>query len=133
MFVSGVVFPAKSRYVACEAFSHLPNHLDARTTNCGAAAVPNDDWDDDSEDWTDDDEVDGELDDDADDSALCPECGGDIYLGADKCPACGYWLSAADHRARGTGTAQPWHIRVIAAAILAIFLIGLLVAGFRLF
>jgi hypothetical protein len=99
--------------------------------------MPHDDWEDDSEDWADDESVDGEsIDDDSDDdaeTALCPECRGDIYLGADKCPACGYWLSAADHRAMGTDSSQPRHIRAIAAAILVVFLIGLLIVGVRLF
>ena len=56
-----------------------------------------------------------------------------MFLGADKCPACGYWLTDADHRALGSGTSQPAHIRVMAAIILAIFLIGLLIAGIHMF
>jgi hypothetical protein len=93
--------------------------------------VPREDWDDEDEDWTDD--IDDPDVDNADESAVCPECGGTMFLGADKCPACGYWLSAADHRALGSGTSQPTHIRVMAAIILAIFLIGLLIAGIHLF
>jgi hypothetical protein len=101
--------------------------------NRGAAAVPRDDWDDDEEDWTDDIDLDDQGDDEDEQTAACPECGGNMFLGADKCPACGYWLSAADHRAMGTDASQPRHIRVIAAAILIALLLGMLLTGMRLF
>jgi ribosomal protein L37E len=92
-----------------------------------------DDWNHENEDWTDDIDL-GEDDvGDDDESISCPECGGHVYSGADKCPACGYWLSAADRRAAGTDSSQPKIIRTIVAAILVIFLIAMLVAGIRLF
>jgi hypothetical protein len=93
--------------------------------------MPHDDWDNEDEDWTDD--IDDPDADDADESAVCPECGGTMFLGADKCPACGHWLTAAEHRALGTDTSQPPFIRTIATIILALFLVGLLILGFRLF
>ncbi|HEY4234075.1 MAG TPA: hypothetical protein VGM76_11650 [Lacipirellulaceae bacterium] len=93
--------------------------------------MPRDDWNDEDEDWTDD--IDDPSDEEDDQTAVCPECGGHIFLGADKCPACGYWLSAADHRALGTDNSQPRFIRIATAIILALFLIGLLIAGIRLF
>jgi len=96
--------------------------------------VPRDDWNaDEDEDWPH--EIDDDIDDrDADDeSVACPECGGHIFLGADKCPACGYWLTAADRRALGTDSSQPRLIRTIAAIILILFVVGMAVLGIRMF
>jgi hypothetical protein len=132
MFVSDVVFPGNSRYAACAPLRTTETDStkqDASKRIEKVAAMPADDWDEADEDWTDD--IDDP--DDNDETARCPECGGTMFLGADKCPACGYWLSAADRRALGTDSSQPRHIRMAAAAILIVFLIGLLFAGFRLF
>jgi uncharacterized protein (DUF983 family) len=93
--------------------------------------VPRDDWNaDEDEDWP------NEIDDpDADDdqSAICPECGGHMFLGADKCPACGYWLSAADRRALGTDSSQPRLIKIVAVVVLVVMLVTMLLTGVHLF
>jgi hypothetical protein len=85
--------------------------------------VPREDWDSEEEDWTDD--IDDPDADDADESAVCPECGGTMFLGADKCPACGYWLSAADRRALGTDSSQPRLIKIVAVALSDEHIVGL--------
>jgi hypothetical protein len=108
------------------------------THNRGADAVPRDDWnadEDEDEDWTDDiDDPDADDDVDPDDeSAICPECGGHMFLGADKCPACGYWLTAADRRTLGTDSSQPQLIKIVAIVILAIMLVTMLITGIRMF
>ena len=73
----------------------------------------------DDEDWYDDD-------DDApdDEAARCPECGADVPIVADKCPACGYWLSEADRRAMWTG--KPLWLRLTAIVVLVAFLLSIL-------
>jgi hypothetical protein len=83
---------------------------------------------DDDESWTDDPD---DLDDEA--PASCPECGGPIHAIADKCPACGYWLSDADRRAMGSGTSKPLWLRVTAVVVLVTFLFGLLAVGAAIF
>jgi hypothetical protein len=103
--------------------------------NRGANDVPRDDWNaDEDEDWPN--EIDDDIDDpdaDADESAICPECGGHMFPGADKCPACGYWLTAADRRALGTDSSRPRLVKVVAVVILAIMLITMLITGIRMF
>jgi uncharacterized protein (DUF983 family) len=96
--------------------------------------VPRNEWNaDEDEDWPN--EIDDDIDDpDADDeSAVCPECGGQMFLGADKCPACGYWLSAADRRALGTDSSQPRLIKIVAVVILVVMLVTMLITGIRMF
>lgn len=98
--------------------------------------MPRNDWNaDEDEDWTDDiDDPDDDPDDDADDEfAICPECGGQMFLGADKCPACGYWLSAGDRRALGTDSSQPRLIKIVAVVILVVMLVTMLITGIRMF
>jgi hypothetical protein len=99
--------------------------------------MPRDDWDEPEEDWTDDIDDPGPDDFDSDsgedESGRCPECGGTVFLGAAKCPACGHWFTAADHRSMGGDTSQPRIVRTIAAVLLVLLLIGLLVTGFRMF
>jgi hypothetical protein len=75
----------------------------------------------DEEDWSDtgDEHVDGEA-------IPCPECGSEIYADLDHCPQCGHWLTDADHAGRGTGLFASHWVRLIAAVLLAIFVLGLL-------
>jgi hypothetical protein len=72
----------------------------------------NEDWYDDGNDQFDDEET-----------APCPECGGPVYDVTDKCPACGYWLSAADRRAIRRGERKPGWLVITAWLVLALFLI----------
>ncbi len=85
--------------------------------------MPHDDSEEDfdDEDWQDDDES------DEPETGHCPECGGAVYEFSDKCPACGYWLSAADRRAMWSGETKPPWIKVTAVVVLLVLLIGMLV------
>jgi hypothetical protein len=75
---------------------------------------------DDDEDWydADDDEPDEET-------VACPECGGSVPEIIDRCPACGYWLSAFDRRALRRGEATPAWVKFTAFVLLAAILVGL--------
>ena len=44
------------------------------------------------DDW--DDEIDEET-------SPCPECGADVWWGADQCPACGHWFTGDDDGSAG--------------------------------
>ena len=79
------------------------------------------DVDEDDEDWHDD-----EDDSDETETGHCPECGGPVYEFSDKCPACGYWLSAADRRAMWASEKKPAWIKATALIILLVLLVGLL-------
>jgi hypothetical protein len=74
---------------------------------------------DEDEDWYDD--ADDESDDEG--TAPCPECGEPVHGFTDKCPACGYWLSAADRRAMRESERKPGWLMVTAWVVLALFLI----------
>jgi ribosomal protein S27AE len=74
----------------------------------------------DDEDWYDDDD-----DETVEDDVACPECGGPIAEISDRCPACGYWLSAADRRTLGHGEATPSWVKFTAFVLLAAMLVGL--------
>lgn len=87
-------------------------------------------WRDDDEDWSEtggDQDADGEFDDsDSDETITCPNCHADIYTDLDHCPRCGHWFTDADRAARETGLFATRHVRLIAAALLAIFVFSLL-------
>jgi len=76
--------------------------------------------DPDDEDWYDDE-------DDDSDAVPCPECGAAIYADLDHCPQCGYWLTDAGRRTRDPGLFQSRGVRIVAAALLAIFVLGLMI------
>jgi hypothetical protein len=80
------------------------------------------------EDWYDD-----ENEPDDGEPVSCPECGGPVHEFLDKCPACGYWLSAADRRALRPGESKPSWIRTTAIVVLVAIVFGLLVAGVAFF
>jgi ribosomal protein L37E len=86
-----------------------------------------DDWDEDDEpeDWSDNDDDEPEE----GDEAPCPECGRQIDFQTDKCPACGYWLSAADRRAMWSGTDKPIWIKIAAVVVLVSIVASLIIAG----
>ena len=82
----------------------------------------------DDEDWYDDDDESDEA-----EAAHCPECGQPVYDFSDKCPACGYWLSAADRRAMWSGESKPAWLKITALVVLIILLLGLFGIGAHLF
>jgi hypothetical protein len=86
------------------------------------------DDDDGDEDWYD---VDESYDDESD--ASCPECGGTVYSFSDKCPHCGYWLSADDRREMYPGELRPFWMRATAVFFILAFLVCLLAFGWTLF
>jgi hypothetical protein len=93
--------------------------------------MPNRPWRDDEEDWSEtggEQDYDGEFDDpDSDVETLsCPSCRADIYADLDHCPRCGHWFTDADRAARETGLFATHRVRLIAAALLAIFVFSLL-------
>jgi hypothetical protein len=77
---------------------------------------------DDEEDWSYDEE--GEPDDL--DSAPCPECGATIDSVLDKCPKCGYWLTAEDRQIMWAGARKPTWLMITAWVILAVFVIPII-------
>jgi hypothetical protein len=86
--------------------------------------MPHDDFDDRDEDWYD------EVDDAEEMPGRCPECGGPVYEFADRCPACGYWLTAADRRKIWRADSKPNWVILTALLILAVFVIGSLTLYF---
>lgn len=56
----------------------------------------------------------------------CPDCGGPIYELADRCPACGYWLTADDRRALWSASQKPRWLVLAAWIALAVFVIPLI-------
>ena len=56
----------------------------------------------------------------------CPECRGPVYEFTNKCPACGYLLTAADRRQLWSRESKPKWVLITATIILVILLIGIL-------
>ena len=79
-----------------------------------------------------DDDDDLENDDSENETTVpCPECGSAIFLIADACPACGYWLSEDDRRTLDRKSAKPAWLTITTWVLIAVFLVGILgVAGF---
>jgi ribosomal protein L37E len=75
----------------------------------------------DDEDWYDDDDDES----DEEESGSCPECGGTVYEFTDKCPACGYWLSAADRRALWSNESKPAWVKFTALVLLVALVLSL--------
>lgn len=77
-------------------------------------------------------------DDGGDDVVECPECGVEIYVIADRCPKCGYWVMQEDRRAMRANrrsasdiserAAQMRIIKIAAIILLAVMALAGLVA-----
>lgn len=83
-------------------------------------------WRDDEEDWSETGSDGDDYDSDDDETITCPDCRADIYADLDHCPRCGHWFTDADRAARETGLFATRRVRLIAAALLAIFVFSLL-------
>lgn len=87
----------------------------------------NDDgWDDDvsPSEMDDDADEEGEADEDFNESTLpCPKCGRPIYEDAERCPRCGYYVTALE----GYPARKPWWI--ILGALLAIYAVYRWITG----
>ena len=81
----------------------------------------------DDEDWYNEDD---EEDPDEAEVGRCPECRGPIYDFTDRCPACGYWLTAADRRQMSSGLTKPKWVLVTAGIILVVLILGMLTLRF---
>lgn len=88
--------------------------------------MPYEDPDTDNEDWYDDEP---DKPDDAE-ATLCPECAEPIYEFNEKCPACGYWLTAADRRRLWSAESKPKWVLITATIVLAILMLGVLTLRF---
>jgi hypothetical protein len=89
--------------------------------------MPHDDAYED-EDWYD--EEDESDDSDDVETAHCPECRAPVYEFTEKCPACGYWLTAADRRMMWSGDSKPKWILITAGVILVVLVLGMLTLRF---
>jgi hypothetical protein len=86
-----------------------------------------DDWDEDRHDNA---AGDDEL--DAVDAAECPECGAPVERIADRCPACGRWLTDGDRRAMWPSERKSAWLVATAWLLLAMVLFGLVGIAVRL-
>lgn len=134
MFVSGVVLPGNIAYsVSAVSFPDLWSLTSQLTLQMSERP-----WSDDEEDWseTGDDDFDPNDDDSADaaeddgpdsgETVSCPSCHADVYADLDDCPRCGHWFTDADRAVRETGLFATRRVRMIAAALLAVFVFSLL-------
>lgn len=71
------------------------------------------------EDWYVDDEADEA------DPIPCPECGQDVPEFLDKCPACGYWLSAFDRRRLRPRESKPMWVLATAFVLIVVLILSL--------
>lgn len=94
--------------------------------------MTDDDNDDGDEDWADV-EQEWSYDGGEEVEVACPECRSKIYQFVDKCPKCGYWLTAADRRKLRPGESRPAWQSLTAVIIILAFLICLLMGGFAIF
>jgi hypothetical protein len=79
------------------------------------------------EDWYSEDE--DESNDDAE-TAHCPECSELVYDFSEKCPACGYYLTAADRRRLWASETKPKWVLITATVILVMLVLGALTLRF---
>jgi hypothetical protein len=88
--------------------------------------MPHDDPNED-EDWY---EEDGADEPDDAEAGRCPECSGPVYEFTDKCPTCGYYLTAADRRHLWASDSKPKWILITATVILIVLVLGMLTLRF---
>ena len=81
----------------------------------------------DDEDWYSEEE--DETYDDAE-TGRCPECSAPVYDFTDKCPACGYYVSADDRRRLWSSESKPKWVLITATLILLLLLFGVLTLRF---
>ena len=55
-----------------------------------------------------------------------PTAAASIYADLDHCPRCGHWLTDADRHGAETGLFASRNLRLVAAALLVIFALGLI-------
>ncbi|MGI9427760.1 MAG: hypothetical protein ACR2NM_03820 [Bythopirellula sp.] len=92
-----------------------------------------DDWDDDH--W-DDDPGDDQFDEEhaVDACGPCPECGVEIDVEAEMCPACGHWLSTAErHKLWDGGSRQKAALSVAQYVLVIVLTLLFLGSTFRIF
>jgi ribosomal protein L37E len=63
-------------------------------------------------------------------SGHCPECAGPVYEFTDRCPACGYWLTASDRRHLWSSESKPKWVLITAGIILVVLVLGMLTLRF---
>jgi uncharacterized paraquat-inducible protein A len=87
--------------------------------------LTHDDLDD--EDWCSEDE-----DESYDDAEVghCPECSAVVYEFSERCPACGYYLSAADRHRLFAGESKAKWVLITATVILVLLILGVLTLRF---
>ncbi len=57
----------------------------------------------------------------------CPECGGDVYDDAERCPGCGHWVTDADRFGRA-GEGAAW-VKWVAVVLIVVVIVVWVVAG----
>jgi hypothetical protein len=72
----------------------------------------------DGEDWYDDESAD-------EPTVPCPECGEPVAEIADRCAACGYWLTESDRRRLTRHATTPTWVKLTAAVVLVAMLVGI--------
>lgn len=71
---------------------------------------------------------DADLFDASDDVEACPHCGAEVYIDAEKCPACDQWITTErEEDFRPDTGGAPWYVWIIVVAVVALFI--LLITG----
>lgn len=83
------------------------------------------DWDEDydDEDEYEYDESDADLE---EEFGPCPECGAEMSVDLEMCPACGYWLTAADPKGLWAGSSPVQGLRAFGKVVLIAILVAIL-------
>lgn len=70
------------------------------------------------------------VDDEEDTAVPCPECGAEMSVYAEVCPACGHWLTEWEQRSAAGGAATTERIKKIGLVALALLAALLLLSMF---